>query len=53
MRLFIFLINSFLYNLNDSLYDKIKIIAHEMYGAVDINIPEEVQNKLEKYEKKK
>jgi len=42
----------FLYELNESLENKIRTIASKMYCAVGVDFPKKVIEKLEKYEKK-
>lgn len=42
----------FLYDLSDSLSNKIKTIAIEMYSAVGVSFTPEVENKLRMYEEK-
>lgn len=42
----------FLYDLSDSLSNKIKTIATEMYSAAGVSFTPEVENKLRMYEEK-
>lgn len=48
----VFNIFRFLYDTDQTFLTKIKTIAREMYGAVDISVPPEVVEKFQRYEQK-
>ena len=42
---------SYLYNLDSTIEDKIRTIAQKIYGADDVEISEEAQKQIDRYNK--